>query len=74
MTAGNQAVKAASLLHKRLKIYTATKNGGIARFGTVTATARPCLDWRHPTSISEKREGGGPHDAGRRLRVVTNSF
>ena len=41
MTAGNRAVKAASPLRKRLRIYTATKNGGIARFGTVTATARP---------------------------------
>ena len=41
MTAGNQAVKAASLLHKRLRIYTAIKNGSTVRFGTVTATARP---------------------------------
>ena len=41
MTAGNQAAKATSLLRKRLRIYTATKNGGIARFETVTATARP---------------------------------
>ena len=41
MTAGNQAAKAANPLRKRLRIYTATKNGGIARFETVTATARP---------------------------------
>ena len=41
MTVGNQAVKAASPLRKRLRIYTATKNGSTARFETVTATARP---------------------------------
>lgn len=32
MTVGNQAVKAASPLRKRLRIYTATKNGSIAQF------------------------------------------
>lgn len=41
MTAGNQAAKAANPLRKRLRIYTATKNGSIARFETVTATALP---------------------------------
>ena len=41
MAAGSQAVKAASPLRKRLRIYTTTKNGSIAQFETVTATARP---------------------------------
>lgn len=40
----------------------------------VAADIRPCLDWRHPTSISEKREGGGPHDAGRRFALQSFTF
>lgn len=74
MTAGNQAVKAASPLRKRLRASAQQPMGAHGSMQAVAADIRPCLDWRHPTSISEKREGGGPHDAGRRLRVVTNSF
>lgn len=40
----------------------------------VAADIRPYLDWRHPTSISEKREGDGPPDAGRRFALQSFTF
>lgn len=74
MTAGNRAVKAANLLRKRLRIYTATKNDGIARFETVTATARPMTRLVAPHRHKQEMRSGGPHDAGRRFALQPFAF
>lgn len=74
MTAGNWAVKAASPLRKRLRIYTATKNGGIARFQTVTATARSWPGWWRPIGISKKCEAAARIERRPPLRIATICF
>lgn len=74
MAAGSQAVKAASPLRKRLRIYTTTKNGSIAQFETVTATARPWPGWWRPIGISKKCEAAARIERRPPLRIAIVYF